>query len=605
MSAFSKDKVQNQMFLLLWQFRWRLACGLALMVLTVVFQLALPKGLAYFIDHLSTPDAALLNKLASLMLVVVILQAAAMAGRYYVFESTGYMLVHQVRKQLYQSMLSKPVAFFDKHHVGELNSRLSSDVEALHETLTMGLAIFLRATLLFLGSLLMMLSISVSLALVLILLIPISLVLAHWIGKEFRVRSGQKQDALAACGKTAQEYLSHIRLVKAFNQQSYANKSYNDVNQSSLDISLANTALFARFQSGSLLLTFGALLLTLWLGAGQIGSGAISTGDLTSFVLYAGMLSMSASTLSDFWGQWMRTIGATSNIFSLMDEVGSAVDSTGVEQPSLQLDGSVAFRDLGFCYPERPEHNALQHLSFSIQPGEKVALVGPSGAGKSTVVALLLGFYQPQQGQIFFGNTPFSALDPLLVRQQMAVVEQEPSLFSGSIYENIAFAVSERTVSQDEVFRAALLACADDFIRSFPLGYQTPVGEHGMQLSGGQKQRIAIARAILRDPKILILDEATSALDAASEQLVQQALDYLMQGRTTLIIAHRFSTITRADRVLVLEQGSLVQQGKPSQLSAQQEGAFYRLMSLQLLQNEIIQSEMSHSEVTQAEIRPA
>lgn len=571
-----KDKVPHQMFSLLWQFRWRLACGLVFMILTVVFQLSLPRGLAYFIDHLSTPDIALLNELAILMLVILILQAVAMAGRYYVFESTGYMLVHQVRKQLYKSILSKPVAFFDKHHVGELNSRLTSDVEALHETLTMGLALFLRAALLFIGALLMMLSISFSLALVLIMLIPVSLLMAHWFGKQFRARSVQKQDALAVCGKTAQEYLSHIRLVKAFNQQSYANQRYVDANKQSLQISLANTALFAKFQSGSLLLTFGALLLTLWLGAGQISSGTISTGDLTSFVLYAGMLSVSASTLSDFWGEWMRTAGATSKIFSLME------DTSSHNTPQiLRLDGAIQFRDLSFSYPERPEHYAVQQLSFSIQPGEKVALVGPSGAGKSTVAALLLGFYHPQQGQILLGSEQMTSLDPISVRQQIAVVEQEPSLFSGSIYENIAFAVSEREVSKAEIIRAAQLACADEFINSFPQGYQTQVGEHGMQLSGGQKQRIAIARAILRDPGILILDEATSALDAASEHLVQQALDYLMQDRTTLIIAHRFSTITKADRVLVLEQGRLVQEGRPQYLSAQQDGAFYQLMSLQ------------------------
>nr|WP_275692848.1 ABC transporter transmembrane domain-containing protein [Rheinheimera hassiensis] len=569
------------MFRLLWLFRWRLACGLALMLLTVVFQLALPKGLAYFIDHLSTPDIAVLNDLAALMLVVVVFQAIAMAGRYYVFESTGYLVVHHVREQLYRSILNKPVAFFDKHHVGELNSRLSSDVETLHDTLTMGLALFLRAGLLFMGALVMMLSISFSLAATLIMLIPVSLFMARWIGRQFRVRSIQKQNALAACGKTAQEYLSHIRLVKAFNQQPYASQRYVGVNQQSLRISLSNTALFAKFQSGSLLLTFGALLLTLWLGAGQISSGKISTGDLTSFVLYAGMLSMSASTLSDFWGEWMRTVGATSEIFGLLEEAIIS-QSTGQE---VVLDGAIQFRNVSFSYPERPLHYALKQLSFNVQPGEKIALVGPSGAGKSTVVALLLGFYQPNQGQILLGSEQVTDLESLAVRQQIAVVEQEPSLFSGSIYENIAFAVSEREVREDEVQRAAKLACADEFICSFPSGYQTQVGEHGMQLSGGQKQRIAIARAILRDPKILILDEATSALDAASEHLVQRALDYLMQNRTTLIIAHRFSTITRADRILVLEQGSLVQEGKPQHLSTQQEGAFYQLMRLQLMQN--------------------
>jgi ATP-binding cassette subfamily B protein len=567
----------HHLFALLWHFRHRLLLGLLLMTLTVLIQLALPKALAYFIDHIRQPDPAVLNQLALLMLLVVLLQAAAGAARYYIFESTGYMLVTQVRRQLYSAMLAQRVAFFDKHHVGELTSRLAADVEVLHDTLTMGMALSLRSALVFIGALVMLLSISWSLSLVLLLFVPLALGLGHWAGRQIRTRSEHMQSAQADCSKVAQEYFSHIKLVKAFNQHHYARDKYRQVSQQSLDISLGNTRIFAGFQGLSLFITFLALLATLWFGAGLIGNGVLSTGELTSFVLYAGMLASSGGTISDFWSEWMRTLGATRQIFRLIDETPAA--QTG-SIPALS--GQLCFENVSFVYPQRPGQQALSQLSFSIQPGSTVALAGASGAGKSTIVNLLLGFYLPSEGKVCFDGQPLPTLDIKALRRQMAVVEQEPSLFCGSIFENIAFAVPERQVTLAEVQAAAQQACADDFIRSFPAGYHTQVGEQGMQLSGGQKQRIAIARALLRDPKILILDEATSALDADSERQVQKALEVLMQGRTTIIIAHRFSTITKADQVLVLEQGQLLQQGSPQQLLLQQDGRFYQLMKNQL-----------------------
>lgn len=583
-----QQQANHHLFALLWRFRHRLLLGLLLMTLTVLIQLALPKGLAYFIDHIRQPDPVVLNQLALLMLLVVLLQAAAGAARYYIFESTGYMLVTQVRRQLYSAMLAQQVAFFDKHHVGELTSRLAADVEVLHDTLTMGMALSLRSALVFIGALVMLLSISWSLSLVLLLFVPLALGLGHWAGRQIRTRSENMQSAQADCSKVAQEYFSHIKLVKAFNQHHYAREKYRQVSQHSLDISLGNTRIFAGFQGLSLFITFLALLATLWFGAGLIGNGVLSTGELTSFVLYAGMLASSGGTISDFWSEWMRTLGATRQIFRLIDERPAAqTGSTAV------LSGQLCFDNVSFVYPQRPGQQALSQLSFSIQPGSTVALAGASGAGKSTIVNLLLGFYLPAEGKVCFDGQPLPTLDIKALRRQMAVVEQEPSLFCGSIFENIAFAVPERQVTLAEVQAAAQQACADDFIRNFPAGYHTQVGEQGTQLSGGQKQRIAIARALLRDPKILILDEATSALDADSERQVQKALEVLMQGRTTIIIAHRFSTITKADQVLVLEQGQLLQQGSPQQLLLQQDGRFYQLMKNQLQLSSFSQADES------------
>lgn len=584
--ATQDHQARSRMLALLWSFRHRLLLGLFFMTLTVLIQLTFPKALAYFIDHINQPDLSVLNQLALGMLLVVVLQAVAGAVRYYIFESTGYMLVTQVRRQLYSAMLAQQVAFFDKHHVGELTSRLAADVEVLHDTLTMGMALSLRSSMVFIGALVMLLSISWSLSLVLLLFVPLALWLGQWAGRQIRVRSEQMQSAQADCSKVAQEYFSHIKLVKAFSQQPYASDKYRQVSQQSLLIALGNTRLFAGFQGLSLLITFSALLVTLWCGALLIGDGVLSAGELTGFVLYASMLTSSGGAISDFWGEWMRTLGATRQIFALIDE--APAPQTGL---SPALSGQLRFDNVSFVYPQRPGQYALKQLSFAIEAGKTVALAGASGAGKSTIANLLLGFYQASEGQLYFNDNPISKLDMAALRRQMAVVEQEPSLFCGSIFENIAFAVPERQVTQAEVEAAAKKACADDFIRTFPAGYHTQVGEQGMQLSGGQKQRIAIARALLRDPKILILDEATSALDADSERQVQKALEVLMQGRTTIIIAHRFSTITKADLVLVLEHGQLLQQGSPQQLLLQQDGRFYQLMKNQLQLSSFSQAE--------------
>ncbi|WP_341503678.1 ABC transporter transmembrane domain-containing protein [Gallaecimonas sp. GXIMD4217] len=557
-------------------FRLRLLGGLLVMLATIVIQLSYPQALSHFIDNVDrVQDPQWFSLFAVAMAALLLVQAGATALRYYLFESTGLMLVNRVRNQVHRALLSQPIAFYDRHNVGELTNRLSADVEVLHDTLTMGLAISLRSLLVCVGGVALLLLTSPLLSIALLLFIPAILYLGKRVGEGIRLRAEQIQDRHADAGKVAHENFANIRLVHAFNRQHKAQQHYRAKTAAVLADALAKTRYLAGFQGFSTFLVYLALLFTLWLGGRLIAQDALTMGELTSFVLYAGMVAASAGAISGFWSDWMQAIGATERIFAIVD--GAPAPPPSSEGPYLQ--GELQFEAVTFAYPERPGRNALTDFNLHIGKGEKVALIGPSGAGKSTIASLILGFYQPTDGRLRFDGIDARLLDSVRLRQQIAIVEQEPSLFSSSIFENIAYGARDEDVSPQAVFDAARLANAHDFITAFPNGYDTLVGDRGVQLSGGQKQRIAIARAILRNPRILILDEATSALDSAGETLVQGALDNLMQGRTTLMIAHRYSTIAKADRVIVLDRGRLVQQGRHDELAAQDGGLYRRLVS--------------------------
>ena len=565
---------------LLYPVRWRIAAGLLCMALTVGAQLAFPQAIAYFIDNVAElTRRGVTPGMVGAMLAFSLLYALASTARFYLLQSGGHMIVMGVRRRLFDVVINQPIAFFDKHHGGELNSRLTSDVSALHESLTIGAANALRSLCVFLGGIAMLLHLSPMLSLPLALFIPISLYLGKLSGSNYRQRARAISATLAASGKVAQEYFAHARLVQAFNQQGGAMARYAQAMRELLGVSLAGTRLLAVFQGAQGLLAFVALLTTLCFGAHLIGQGRLSVGELTAFVIYASMVTDTAGSISEFWNTWMRTMGSTDRIFEILRSHRAVPEAA----PQPPLAGHIALRDVRFSYPERTQVTALDGVSLSIRAGEKIALVGASGAGKSTIASLVLGHYQIDAGSLQFDGINAHVLGVTQLRRQMAVVEQEPALFSGSIADNIAFAVPDRIVAREAMVAAARLAHAHDFIAAFPDGYETLVGERGVQLSGGQKQRIAIARAILRAPKILILDEATSALDAVSEQQVQLALDTLMQGCTTIIIAHRFSTIVKADRIIVMDKGRICQQGTHAEL-LRAGGQYARLMQQQLSQ---------------------
>lgn len=582
---------------LLRPFAGRLILGLVFMGLAVAVQLAYPKALSYFIDHISSQrNAEWYGVLAIIMLAVIILQAVATSLRYYLFESTGYMVVTKVRRQLFGALMEQSVGYYDAHNVGELSNRLASDVEVLHETLTMGLAIALRCLLIFFGGVIMLLLISPSLSLILLFFLPISLVIGSYAGKKFQRKAREIQASQAASGKVAHEHFSNIRLVHAFNQQRTARLHYFNASENALGISVASTRLFAFFRGVSSFLVYLALLIALWVGAKLIDRGELTLGELTGFILYASMVTDAASAISDIWGEWMRAIGATEKIFEIIASVASSDEKNCTDifvdpVEGKPLSGSVVFDSVTFAYPERAEKFALFDIDLRVSAGETVALVGSSGAGKSTIANLILGFYLPTKGRVSFDGMVIANENIGRIRKQIAIVEQEPALFSGTIFENIAFAVFEREVTIGEVRTVAKLAFAHEFIEGFPDAYNTIVGDRGVQLSGGQKQRIAIARALLRNPTILILDEATSALDSASESQVQAALDRLMLGRTTIIIAHRYSTIVKSDRIIVMEHGKVIQQGTHSELLGSKNGRYARLMESQLDQYQSLASQ--------------
>ena len=569
----------KQRFNLVKEFWPRLLLGFVMMCLTVVLQLAFPKLVGYFIDNIQLEQSpAWASQFALIAFVLLLIQAAATAMRYYLFETTGYLIVTKIRRVLHQALLNQSIGFFDKHNVGELMSRMSDDVGVLEDTLSMSLAISLRSLFMMCGGLVMLFLISPILCSVLLVLIPISLFLGKWMGDKLQVRARDIQQCQSNCATVAHENLSNIRLVHAYNSQQRAQREYVKETQHTYGVSAACARFIAKCQGASSMLMYIALLSMLWIGAGLITQGTLTVGELTSFVLYAAMVSTAARVVSDFWSDWMQTMGATERIFEIID------DGQEPEQkpaPRSTLTGKVALNNVSFCYPERPEQQALNKVNLAINHGEKVALVGHSGAGKSTISKLLLGFYQTSEGEIEFDGVPMGSLDIRDVRRHVAVVEQEPALFSGSILDNITYGSEVNDIHLADVYEAAKLANAAEFIEQLPQGYDTKVGGRGVQLSGGQKQRIAIARAIIRNPQLLILDEATSALDAISERKVQQALDNLMQGRTTIIIAHRLSTITKADRIVVMDKGELAEQGSYQALSENTTSLFSQLMAHQ------------------------
>jgi len=576
-----QPRFHRQILALLKPFVGRLTLGLLVMTIGIALQLAIPLAISSFVDNSQLrADPGRLSQAVLAMLGVLVIYCAVNALRYYLFESTGYMLVTQLRKRLFGSIMTQEIGFFDRRKVGELSSRLSTDVEALRDTLTMQVAIALRSLLTCVGGGVMLVMLSPTLSALLLILLPGSLFLAKAFGKRVRHKSKSVQQSMAQAVHVAQEHLTNIRVVRSFNQETNANHAYGDASDNILKETLDNTRLFAMFQGMTTLFGYSSLLAILWLGSRQISQATMTAGELTSFVLYAGMVAMSVNALSGFWGDWMRTQGATERVFELINR---SPQTTAVQNHLAgHKVGEIAFEKVSFAYPSRPEQITLDAVDLKISVGEKIALLGPSGAGKSTITSLILGFYEPTSGRLSFDGISSTQVDFEKIRRCIAIVAQEPALFSTSIADNIAYALGGVDVAQRDIEAAADLANAHEFIASFPSGYQTLVGDRGVQLSGGQKQRIAIARAVLRDPEILILDEATSALDSENEQQVQRALDNLMRDRTTLMISHRFSTIAKADRLVVMDQGKIVQVGNHGELGAEQGGLYQRLMERQV-----------------------
>ena len=542
--------------------------------------LSYPKFVQHIVDIIAIGGGRETVDQAALWLVVFLfLGAISSAIRAYLFTVAGEHVVAQLREQLYQAVLLRPIAFFDERRTGELMSRLSSDTTVLQNTVTVNLSMLLRFLVMGLGAVGMLFATSVLLTIITLSVVPIVAVGGGLLGRRIRHISRRVQDGIAEASEVAEETLSGVRTVRAFGMEKQEITRYNTAIDKAFALATQRARAIALFRGLVGFAGYAAVALVFWRGGILLLEGLMSMGELTAFLLYTTMVAVSFGGLAGLWEDFAKAIGASERVFDLLDGTQQAAMSSGELQLS-EPSGSIDFQSVSFCYPSRPDSVVLDRFDLQLKFGRVVALVGPSGAGKSTVAALMSRFYDPNEGTLLFDGHDYSELDVDWLRHQIGVVSQEPILFATSIEENIRYGRVD--ASQDDLIAAAKAANAHEFITALSEGYQTKVGERGVRLSGGQKQRVAIARALLRDPRVLILDEATSALDAESEHLVQEALERLMKGRTTLVIAHRLSTVMGADRVVVMEEGHVVQRGTHQQLVSQS-GLYRRLVERQFV----------------------
>lgn len=539
-----------------------------------------PKLIGSLVDEaLNGQDLGSLNSSILLLLIIFAVQSLFTFGRYYLFTIVGERVVTDLRLSLYRSLVRQEIGFFDERRTGELVSRLASDTSVLQNTVTANISMALRFGLQAIGGVVVLFITSWKLTMVMLAAVPVVVVSAVLYGRRIRGLSKDVQDALAQASEVADESLAGIRTVRSFAREMTEVSRYGVAIEHSYQLSVKRSSAAGWFGAVISFAGYCAIALVLWYGGRLVVGHELSVGTLTSFILYTLMVAMALATLSSLHTDFMKAFGASERVFELMDRQPLVAPPPSPLMPT-DARGEVTFEHVEFHYPSRPDRAVLHDFNLQLTPGSMVALVGPSGSGKSTVAAMIPRFYDPQKGTISFDGVPVTQLDPTWLREQIGMVAQEPVLFATTIEDNIRYGRPDATI--EEVIAAARMANAHDFISSFSEGYKTLVGERGVRLSGGQKQRIAIARAVLKNPKVLILDEATSALDAESEHLVQEALDRLMKGRTTLVIAHRLSTVRDADLVVVMEHGKILQQGSHEELMGQQ-GLYRRLVERQLM----------------------
>lgn len=520
------------------------------------------------------------GSLALIMVSLLVVQMLLSFLRVYLFTYVGEKSLADLRHDLYSHLIRLPMQFFAERRVGELSSRISSDLSQIQDAVTFMLADLLRGVLtLFVGMGLIMF-ISFQLTLVMLSVVPVVVVVAVIFGRYIRKLSKKAQDNLAESNTIVQETLSGIASVKAFSNEVFESLRYRKSLDTVVQVSVENGKTRGLFISIMIFSLFGSIVLVVWYGVGLMQAGELSFGDLTAFVVYTSFIGGSMAGFADLYSSLQKTLGATQRVREMLDENAEEDDVKINNKLKINtLKGFISFNDVAFSYPSRPDIPVLDRVSFTIEADSQVAIVGSSGAGKSTIASIVLGFYSPTSGEVMVDNISYKNMSINAIRKFLAYVPQDILLFGGTIRENIAY--GKIGANDTEIALAAEKAFAKEFIEAFPDQYETVVGERGIKLSGGQRQRIAIARAILRDPAILILDEATSSLDAASEQLVQAALDNLMKNRTSIVIAHRLSTVRNADNILVLDKGTIKEAGKHEEL-IKLNGLYAHLVGLQL-----------------------
>ncbi|MFL5342863.1 MAG: ABC transporter ATP-binding protein [Gemmataceae bacterium] len=519
------------------------------------------------------------DALALLLIGLLAMQAAFSFGHTYLLATVGERSLADLRRDTYARLIRLPMAFFANRRVGELTSRLAADLSQIQETLTGSAPQLLRQSVLLVGGVTLIAFTSGRLTLVMLCSFPVLMLLAVIFGRLIRRSAKDAQDRLAETNVIVEETLQGIANVKAFANESFETTRYRAGLLEFVKVALRgafNRGAFVAFVTFAL---FGAIVLVLWYGAKLVESRHMTFGELTQFLIYTMYVGGAVGQFADMYSQLQKTVGATQRVRELLREPTELVDAIPATVPVPRVAGDIAFDGVTFSYPSRKEITVLRNLSLGAKAGQRIALVGPSGSGKSTIVSLLLRFYDPDAGRVLIDGRDARDYPLQFLREQTAVVPQDVLLFGGTIAENISY--GKPGASEAEIEAAARQANAHDFIAGFPDGYRTIVGERGVKLSGGQRQRVAIARAVLKDPAILILDEATSSLDSESERLVQEALDKLMHGRTSVIIAHRLATVRKADRIYVIEHGAAVEAGTHAELLAKPGGVYRTLSELQ------------------------
>ena len=578
-SGLSNQELFQAIVSFLKPYRGQIAIFMLALLLTAGITLSIGHGLRLIIDQgLVDTSLASLNTAIGFVIVAAILMAIGTSVRFYLISWLGERVSADMRVAVFNHVISLHPDFFETNRSGDIMSRLTSDTTLLQSIIGSSLSIALRSGISFLGALAMLLITNVTLTLVVFGAIPLVLLPILYFGNRVRALSRLSQDSIASVGSYAGEVIQQIKTVQSFTQEALEKSAFGGEVERAFKVAKKRIRQRTMLTAMVILAVFGALGAMVWFGGRDVISGEMSGGDLGAFIFYATLMAISVASLSEVYGELQRAVGAAERLMELLQAPSKIISPLKVKVDVTRLAPALTFSHLTFHYPSRPNQAALNDFSLIIPEGKVVALVGPSGAGKSTLFALIQRFYDPQEGSVDFGGTALNQLDLTDLRKQIAVVEQHPTLFTGDVMYNIRYGKSDAT--DEEVFAAAMAAHADDFIGRLPDGYASDLGEQGVRLSGGQRQRIAIARALLKDPRILLLDEATSALDAESERKVQLALDKLMKGRTTIIIAHRLSTILHADEIVVMEDGRNIASGSHQTL-LEKSSLYARLAKLQ------------------------
>ncbi|MBR9920961.1 MAG: ATP-binding cassette domain-containing protein [Bacteroidetes bacterium] len=568
-------------------YRWYLFFGLLLLFLSSLVFMVFPylSGVMVDVAQGNSDWRFSLRDVGLVLILILVVQGSISYARVMLFAKVSEYGIANVRRALYKKMVSLPIVFFEESRVGELVSRLTSDVEKLYNAFSITLAEFLRQVIILISGVVFLAITTPRLALIMLATFPLVVVAAMIFGRFIRRLSKKRQEELADSNTIVSETMATIQTVKAFTNEAFEYLRYGGKIDRVVTVSMAYARGRAIFSVFVITLLFGALFFIIWQGANMLQRGDISAGDLIAFVSYTAIIGGAIAGLGNFYTEILGAIGATERVRDILNRENEIFLDTdelledGAPQTLKRLKGNIEYQDVHFRYPTREDVAVLKGLSLDVDAGQKVALVGASGAGKSTIVQLLLRFYDFQEGQILVDGRPVSNYDISALRRNIAIVPQEVILFGGTIRENIEY--GKPGASEEELIEAASKANAWEFIQEFPEGLDTIVGERGVKLSGGQRQRIAIARAILKDPAILLLDEATSSLDAESEKVVQDALNTLMQGRTSIIIAHRLATIREVDCIYVIDRGRIIEKGTHEELSLMEEGAYNNLAKLQ------------------------